>query len=136
MKKLRLLALVASIIIGIMMFGTSSFPRHAHADSAQAPIISTLLTSAGNIPTFISQSTGTGTPATHAQADASAASDCEANHNLGDVADNFISRCRRASIRREFPSQLLSLTLREIKGGKSATYHRAWKLLNDNRFRK
>ncbi len=61
---------------------------------------------------------------------------CVARDNLGETANSFISRCRKASIRLEFPSQLLSKTLGEIKNGSTATYRKAWKLLNDNRFKK
>lgn len=29
---------------------------------------------------------------------------CQANSNLSEIADGFIGRCRKASIRREFPN--------------------------------
>lgn len=61
---------------------------------------------------------------------------CEANDNLNDIADDFISRCRKASIRREYPTELLYETLKDIKRGNGANYKRAWKLLNDGRFKK
>lgn len=61
---------------------------------------------------------------------------CQANSNLSEIADGFISRCRKASIRREFPAQYLDRTLGEIKGDSSADGKRAWKLLNDGRFSK
>lgn len=61
---------------------------------------------------------------------------CEANDNLNEIANSFISRCRKASIRTVFPGELLSLTLGEIKIGKTSVYRRGWKLLNDNRFKK
>ena len=64
------------------------------------------------------------------------AGSCVANDNLGEVADGFISRCRKASIRSEFPGELLTATLGTIKKGKSAAHRKAWKLLNDNRFKK
>lgn len=64
------------------------------------------------------------------------ASDCVANNNLNEIADKFISRCRKASIRREFPRELLNVTLREIKAGKTKKHKTAWKLLNDKRFEK
>src|SRR5829696_7653707 len=32
---------------------------------------------------------------------------CVANNNLSEIADSFISRCCKASIRREFPGELL-----------------------------
>jgi Domain of unknown function (DUF4157) len=64
------------------------------------------------------------------------AGNCIANDNLGETADSFISRCRKASIRSEFPGELLSETLGNIKKGKTARHKKAWKLLNDNRFKK
>jgi hypothetical protein len=64
------------------------------------------------------------------------AGNCIANDNLTEIADNFISRCRKASIRSEFPGELLPETLGNIKKGKSARHKKAWKLLNDNRFKK
>jgi Domain of unknown function (DUF4157) len=64
------------------------------------------------------------------------AGNCIANDNLDETADSFISRCRKASIRSEFPGELLSETLGNIKKGKTARHKKAWKLLNDNRFKK
>jgi hypothetical protein len=61
---------------------------------------------------------------------------CEANDNLSLLADTFISVCLKASIRREFPSEFLNFYLEDIKSNKSATGKKAWKLLNDNRFKK
>lgn len=61
---------------------------------------------------------------------------CEANDNLSLFADTFISVCRKASIRREFPSEFLNTSLEDIKKNKSATGKKAWKLLNDSRFKK
>lgn len=61
---------------------------------------------------------------------------CKAKDNLSDIANSFISRCRKASIRVEFPSELLGETLGNINKGKQANYKRAWKLLNDKRFEK
>ncbi|MCC5635033.1 hypothetical protein LC593_04035 [Nostoc sp. CHAB 5844] len=61
---------------------------------------------------------------------------CEANENLSLFADTFISVCRKASIRREFPSEFLKSYLEDIKGNKSALGKKAWKLLNDGRFKK
>ncbi|WP_157429888.1 hypothetical protein [Actinomadura oligospora] len=52
------------------------------------------------------------------------------------TADEFISCYRKASIRRVFPSQFLSWTIGDIRSDKSAAGKRAWKLLNDNRFKK
>ncbi|MBE9007566.1 hypothetical protein IQ259_21510 [Fortiea sp. LEGE XX443] len=61
---------------------------------------------------------------------------CEANDNLSLFADTFISVCRKASIRREFPSEFLKYYLEDIKSNKSAIGKKAWKLLNDGRFKK
>lgn len=67
---------------------------------------------------------------------AAQSADCIANNNLGDIADGFISRCRKGSIRQEFPGELLNETLATIKAGNAANYKKAWKLLNDGRFLK
>jgi hypothetical protein len=61
-------------------------------------------------------------------------SDCTYDNNLTEVADSYISRCRRAKIRSEFPGQYYNLTLDEIKGDRSGDGKKAYKLLNDNRF--
>ncbi|MEH1842759.1 MAG: hypothetical protein V7L20_29500 [Nostoc sp.] len=61
---------------------------------------------------------------------------CEANDNLSLFADTFISVCRKASIRREFPSEFINSSLENIKKSKSAIGKKAWKLLNDSRFKK
>ncbi len=61
---------------------------------------------------------------------------CEANENLSLFADTFISACCKASIRQEFPSEYLNSYLENIKNDRSATAKRAWKLLNDSRFKK
>lgn len=61
---------------------------------------------------------------------------CQANSNLSEIADSFISRCRKASIRRKFPTQYLDRTLGEIKSDSSDDGKSAWKLLNDGRFAK
>jgi hypothetical protein len=61
---------------------------------------------------------------------------CNARDNLDDLAVTFISRCCKASIYREFPSELLFKTLGEIQRGSTAAHKKAWKLLNDNRFKK
>jgi hypothetical protein len=61
---------------------------------------------------------------------------CNTDDNLNELAGRFIEKCRKASIRRVFPSQHLGKTLREIKNGSTSSYKTAWKLLNDNRFRK
>ncbi|QKQ75475.1 hypothetical protein [Nostoc sp. TCL240-02] len=40
---------------------------------------------------------------------------CEANDNLSLFADTFISVCRKASIRREFPSEFLNSSLEDSR---------------------
>lgn len=54
-------------------------------------------------------------------------------------ADDFILKYRKASIRRQFPGEMLPLTVEEIqkkaKQGVRAA-KTAWKLLNDGRFKK
>lgn len=65
-----------------------------------------------------------------------AADVCAANDNLGEIANNFISRCRKGSIRQEFPGQHYGDTLGYIKDCGERSCKTAWKLLNDNRFRK
>jgi hypothetical protein len=59
-----------------------------------------------------------------------------AGDNLDETAESFIGRTRKGSINREFPGELKGKTLGEIKQGKSAAEKKAWKLLNDNRFKK
>ncbi len=61
---------------------------------------------------------------------------CNARENLEEIAVSFISRCCKASIYREFPSELLFTTLGDIHRGSTAAHKKAWKLLNDNRFKK
>ena len=56
-----------------------------------------------------------------------------------EIARDFISRNCRGMILREFPGQCLDMTIDEIIGLKNtsdAAGREAWKLLNDNRFRK
>lgn len=56
-----------------------------------------------------------------------------------ETARDFIARNCRGMILREFPRQCLDMTVDEIIGLKStgdAAGRKAWKLLNDNRFRK
>jgi hypothetical protein len=64
------------------------------------------------------------------------AANCTANENLGELAGSFISRCRKASIHREFPRELLLSPLGLIKSGGATIHKKAWKLLNDRRFAK
>ncbi len=68
--------------------------------------------------------------------DLAMAANCEANDNLTETAMSFIGRCCKGSIQREFPGELLWTTLSAIKIGSSAVHKKAWKLLNDNRFKK
>ncbi|MEU9115099.1 hypothetical protein AB0D04_25755 [Streptomyces sp. NPDC048483] len=69
----------------------------------------------------------------------SAALSCRAADNHGEIAAKFISRCKKGSIRREFPTDRLSRSLGEIYAGKLKGDQddvKAWKLLNDRRFDK
>lgn len=61
---------------------------------------------------------------------------CDANDNLGEVANNFISRCRKAGIRQVFPGQHYDDKLGDLKNCREASCKTAWKLLNDNRWKK
>jgi hypothetical protein len=61
---------------------------------------------------------------------------CNTNENFGDNAMAFIARCCKGSILREFPGQLLWTTIREIRRGTTADHKKAWRLLNDRRFRR
>lgn len=61
---------------------------------------------------------------------------CNASDNLNITCEVFISRCRKGSINREFPSEFLDEKISVVKNGSSAAHKKAWKLLNDNRFKK
>ncbi|MFK0232670.1 hypothetical protein [Streptomyces vinaceus] len=61
---------------------------------------------------------------------------CVAGENLGEIANNFISRCRKGSIRQVFPGEHLGDTLGFVRGCGLKSCNTAWKLLNDNRFKK
>ncbi|MFD5510324.1 hypothetical protein [Streptomyces sp. NPDC059761] len=61
---------------------------------------------------------------------------CVAGENLGEIANNFISRCRRGSIRQAFPGEHYGDTLGYVRGCGLKSCQTAWKLLNDNRFKK
>lgn len=63
-------------------------------------------------------------------------SSCNYNDNLEESADSFISRCRKGRIRREFPTEYSQVTLKEIKKAKTNDGKKAYKLLNDRRFKK
>ena len=64
------------------------------------------------------------------------AASCNAGSNLNETAQAFISRCRKGKINSEFPGEMYSKTIGEIKSGKTAVHKKSWKLLNDNRFKK
>lgn len=83
----------------------------------------------------IGVSSGTGVLETPSAMAAPPAS-CQANDNLLQIADTFISQCRKGSIRREFPAQRYSNPLSDIKRGRTGSFKTAWKLLNDGRFAK
>ena len=61
---------------------------------------------------------------------------CTAKDNLSEVARKYIGRCRKGSINREFPGELLDETLGQLRKGRDAKRNKAWKLLNDSRFKK
>jgi hypothetical protein len=66
----------------------------------------------------------------------SVADACSADDNPGEIATNFISRCRKASIRQVFPGEHYGKSLGDIKNCGESSCRTAWKLLNDNRFKK
>lgn len=66
------------------------------------------------------------------QPDSSAS--CVISENLDSGANDFISRCRKAGIRQEFPSEYLDSTLAQIRDDRSAQARKAWKLLTNSRF--
>lgn len=68
--------------------------------------------------------------------DSAFAADCSAENNLEETAQSFIGRCRRGKINRVFPTELLLVKVGAIRDGKSKSYRKAWKLLNDSRFKK
>ncbi|WP_285775107.1 hypothetical protein [Microtetraspora sp. NBRC 13810] len=50
------------------------------------------------------------------------------------MADSYISRCRKAGIRKVFPRRYLRHVIIKIKSGESAPAQTAWKALNDRRW--
>jgi hypothetical protein len=64
------------------------------------------------------------------------AESCQYQDNLNSTAESFISRCREGGINRQFPAQYYAVSLLEIKMDKSAEGKKAYKLLNDGRFKK
>ncbi len=63
-------------------------------------------------------------------------SSCDANQNLEETCRTFIGKCRKGSINSEFPGQFYDVKIKVVKNGTSAEHKKAWKLLNDNRFKK
>ena len=66
----------------------------------------------------------------------SAKQNCNYNDNLDLTADEFISKCVKGSVRRRFPSDYLSKTLREIEDDNSKDGKTARKLLKREEYRK
>jgi hypothetical protein len=64
------------------------------------------------------------------------AQSCNTSENLEEVTISFIGRCCKGSILREFPGQLLFAKIEEIRRGTTSEHKKAWKLLNNGRFRK
>jgi hypothetical protein len=62
--------------------------------------------------------------------------DCDFKNNASETADSFISRCREAGIRREFPGEYYSVTLGEIDRSTEARGKKARKLLTSKRWQK
>lgn len=60
----------------------------------------------------------------------------EALKKFGSKADDWIQKQCKGSVREEFPSEYLDKTLEQIRRDKSKLGKKAWKLLNDSRFRK
>ncbi|MGI5491206.1 hypothetical protein [Microtetraspora malaysiensis] len=61
---------------------------------------------------------------------------CGVDQNLGTIADDYISKCRKASVRTRFPTEYLDRTLAQIKVDRTTPGRTAWKLLTDSRFAK
>lgn len=61
---------------------------------------------------------------------------CDANSCLDETCRSFISRCRKGGIHSEFPGQFYDVKIRVVKEGKTDAHKKAWKLLNDGRFKK
>lgn len=60
--------------------------------------------------------------------------DCKFSNNLSETADSFISRCRKAGIRGEFPGEYYAVTLGKIDRDRSARGKKARKLLTSKRW--
>lgn len=70
---------------------------------------------------------------------AEAARDCNATNNQDEIAQSFIGRCCKGSIRAEFPGQWLSRLIGEVRKAADAgdkTARTAWKLLNKGEYKK
>ncbi|MBB5781636.1 hypothetical protein [Nonomuraea jabiensis] len=61
---------------------------------------------------------------------------CDISANLNTTATVYISACRKAGIRKVFPGQYLNVVIGKIKEDRTAAGKRAWKLLNEQRWRK
>lgn len=63
---------------------------------------------------------------------------CNPNDNLTLTADQFLAKCVRGSVRREFPSQLLNVTVDYLQNNRnlSPDHSKAWKFISQTRFRK
>ncbi|WP_436771587.1 hypothetical protein [Yinghuangia sp. YIM S09857] len=77
-----------------------------------------------------------GVPAASASAPDLARGACDARDNLGEVANNFISRCRKAGIRQRFPGEHYGDKLGYLMKCRTESCNRAWKLLQDGRWKK
>lgn len=61
---------------------------------------------------------------------------CGVTENLDSTANDYIEKCRKASVRNEFPSEYFERTLAQIKVDRTTKGRKAWKLLTDSRFAK
>lgn len=63
---------------------------------------------------------------------------CGVNDNLTLTADQFLAKCVRGSVRSEFPTPLLNVTVQTIRDNRSLNgdYSKAWKFISQTRFRK
>lgn len=67
------------------------------------------------------------------------AGSCDYDDNLSDTAQTFIGRCCRGGINGEFPGEYYNVTLDTIRSEAQKSVgqaKKAYKLLNDSRFRK
>lgn len=61
---------------------------------------------------------------------------CDAGASLEETCRNFIAKCRKGSIHSEFPAEFYDVQIKVVKNGKTDAHKKAWKLLNDGRFKK